>query len=387
MKFQFGYVILLFALFIVPRFLQRYRIPNAVTCFVIGILCGPAFHLVQEDSTIKLLSIFGISSLFLFAGLEVDLKELKIARGGLFQHTLIALLALVGCTYLFNHFFWFNLRISSLISLALLTPSAGFILNSISVLDMDSNEKFWIKSKAISAELLALTTFFFALQSTSWVRLGASSAALLSMILLVPLLFRAFAVQILPFAPKSEFAFLMMVAVMCAYTTKELGVYYLIGAFIVGLAAQRMRERLPAVSSEKMLDAVELFSSFFIPFYFFYAGMEVPRESISWMGFLYGIVFSIVFLPFRAFIVAAHRRLSLSKDEQSNFRVSLWLLPTLVFTLVISSILREQFAIDNRITFGLIVYAVVNTALAPYIFKFTLPSFDEPKAQDIQIQI
>ena len=61
-------------------------------------------------------------------------------------------------------------------------------------------------------------------------------------------------------APRSEFAFLLMLAVVAAYISKALGVYYLVGAFLVGAAAQSFRERLPALSSESLVHAVEAFA-------------------------------------------------------------------------------------------------------------------------------
>lgn len=70
------------------------------------------------------------------------------------------------------------------------------------------------------------------------------------MVVLLPPVFRAFAIVIAPFAPKTEFTFLVLVALLCALITRELGVYYLVGAFVVGLTAVRLRKELPALSSE-----------------------------------------------------------------------------------------------------------------------------------------
>ena len=112
------------------------------------------------------------------------------------------------------------------------------------------------------------------------------------MIGLLPVLFHLFAARIVPHAPKSEFAFLILVAVVCAFVTRELGVYYLVGALVVGMAAQRFRVHLPAMASENMPHAVESFASLFVPFCFFHAGLlcgartsagsRCSRERCSW---------------------------------------------------------------------------------------------------------
>lgn len=70
-------VALPFALFVVPRILVRSRIPAALTASALGAGSGMGLGLFVEDHTVHLLSTLGITSLFLFAGLEVDLSLLR----------------------------------------------------------------------------------------------------------------------------------------------------------------------------------------------------------------------------------------------------------------------------------------------------------------------
>ncbi|MDP3910459.1 MAG: cation:proton antiporter, partial [Gemmatimonadales bacterium] len=250
---EFDYVVLLFALFVVPRFLQRYGLPTAITNFALGALAGMGLSLFAYDRTVALLSTLGIVSLFLFAGLEVTFSELRREATVLLQHIALGVAALLGVAL---GVFWaldLPWRPAMLVSLALLTPSTGFILDSLASLKLTDQERFWTKSKAVGSELVALGVLFIVLRSTGLRELGTSTLALGAMIVLLPIAFRLFAVRIVPHAPKSEFAFLLMVAVVCAFVTRRLGVYYLVGAFVVGVTAQRFRERLPAMASEQML--------------------------------------------------------------------------------------------------------------------------------------
>ena len=73
-------MLLVFGLFFVPRAIQRFRIPSAVTCVGIGAALSIGFHHFHGDHTIKLLATLGIVSMFLFAGLEVDFAELRQGR-------------------------------------------------------------------------------------------------------------------------------------------------------------------------------------------------------------------------------------------------------------------------------------------------------------------
>jgi hypothetical protein len=106
--------------------------------------------------------------------------------------------------------------------------------------------------QAISAEFLALGVMFVVLQSTSVRHMALSTLALIGLLAVLPPLFRWFAVRVAPFAPKSEFAFLLMVAMVCASATRALGVYYLVGPSWWG-SRRASSHAASAASSERVL--------------------------------------------------------------------------------------------------------------------------------------
>lgn len=377
-----GFIVLLFVLFVIPKALQRYRIPAAVTSLVLGTL---AVNLgwVQESLALQLLSTFGIVALFLFAGLEIDGEELMQGARTLVQHVLLWSV-LVGATVLIaTRAFDMAVRPAALVALALMTPSTGFILSSLASFGLRADEQFSVKSKAVGAELVALAILFFVLQTESLERFAIAGAALAGIVVVIPLAFRAFAANVAPYAPRSEFAFLLMVAVLCAWATRRLGVYYLVGAFIVGVAAQRFRERLPAMSSEKMIDALEAFGSVFIPFYFFYAGMHIRGDQLSLRAIGIGLALLAVCVPLRVGVTVVHRKLRLRESLSDARRIGVSLVPTLVFTLVLVQILREQFAVNEALLGGLVLYSVLNTMLPPLVLRSATPSFEELEASPL----
>lgn len=377
-----AYVALLFALFVLPKALQRYRIPAAITSLLMGVLAR-ALGLFEHDATVQLLSTFGIVSLFLFAGLEIEGAELRRGARTLMQHGLIWLVLVVLAALGSSQLFQLDTRTSTLVALALVTPSTGFILSSLAGFGLDRSERFAVKTKAVAAELLALAALFVVLQSTSWERLGLATAAMMAIVLFIPLAFRVFAAVVAPYAPRSEFAFLLMVAVVCAYATLRLGVYYLVGAFLVGVAAQRFRSRLPAMSSEKMVDALEAFGSVFIPFYFFAAGGHVNAQQLTLPSFGIAALFLLIAVPARIFATAGHRRLLLRERWREARRVGIALTPTLVFTLVIAGILREQFGAPEYLVGALVIYTVVNTMLPAFFLKTAPPEFEHVVARPV----
>lgn len=379
---EIGYVAVLFALFVIPRALQRFGLPAAITSLALGAGAGLGLGLYQEDTTIHLLAALGISALFLFAGLDVDTRELRANAAVLGQHLLVRAALLAGVAWAIVSFLGFEPRMATMLALALLTPSTGFILDSIGQLGLSDPEKRWVKSKAIATELLALLVMFGTLQSTTLERLGVSLLVLAAMIALLPLLFRTFTVFVVPFAPRSEFAFLLMMAVVCAFVTRALGVYYLVGAFVVGMAAQRFRERLPAIASEQMIHAVEMFASFFVPFYFLGAGLQLRRGDLNLGSLAYGAAFLAVIVPLRAATVVLHRWLALREGPRTGVRVAVAMLPTLVFGLVIAEILRDRFAAPREVFGGVILYTIATTLLPSLFFRRLLPDYQEPRAPE-----
>jgi len=375
---EIAYVALLFGLFVVPRILQRWGVPTAITAFLLGAGASLGFGLFHGDDTIALLSTLGIVSLFLFAGLEVNFPDLRRGAPVLIQHIVIRVVLVGSVAWALVRFLSFEWRPSILVSLALLTPSTGFILDSLDSLARNESDRFWIRSKAIAVEMVALAAMFFTLKSESVESLGLSTLVLLTMILVLPLMFRAFARVVLPYAPKSDFAFLVIVAAACALVTRNLGVYYLVGAFIVGVVAQNFRAHMPSMQSDNMLHAVESLASLLVPFYFFHAGIELKQEDFSMQALLAGLGMVAAAVPIRLLTVALHRRLALKEPLGAAMQVAVPMLPTLVFTLVIAGILRDEYDIPSWLFGGLIVYAFVTTIMPAVFTRRAPPDFTLP---------
>jgi Kef-type K+ transport system membrane component KefB len=372
-----AYLALLFTLFVAPRFLQRFGIPSALTALGFGAAAGMGLGIPHGDEVVHLFATLGVVALFLFAGLDVEVGELRREARVLVEHVVVRALLLAPLALGVAALFDIDRRAAFLVTLALITPSTGFILDSIDGWGLSERERFWVRSTAIATELVALAVLFIVLQSTSLQRMGWSALAIVGMILVLPAIFRWFAKVVVPHAPKSEFGFLVMIATACALVTRSLGVYYLVGAFIVGMSAQRFRQSLPALSSERMLSAVEAFASLFVPFYFFHAGLELTTADFQLTALLTGLGFLVVIVPIRLLLVGGHRGLRLREALAQSLRVGVPLLPTTVFTLVLVEILRERFVVPPFLIGGLIVYMLVNTLAPSLILRKPTPAFED----------
>jgi Kef-type K+ transport system membrane component KefB len=369
----FIYLAVVFGLLVIPRALQRFRLPAQLTCFAFGIIVAGFSKPLVNDTVISYLSTLGIASLFLFAGLEVDLAELRRQLRSLAAHFAMRGLVLVMCACIAAKYLHLGWQVDWMIALALLTPSTGFILDMLPHSGLDHAEQSEVALHAVAGEVTAVFLFLVFSQAGSIKTLVISGGAIALLIAFMPLVFLALGRYVVPYAPGSEFSLLLMVGLICAIITEMLGVYYLVGAFVAGLVARSLSKRLTTLASPTNLEAIQLFASFFIPFYFFHNGLGVPAAALVRGSLVYGFALAALVIPLRLTVVWLQSRFIQHRGHRGSFRVAVALTPTLIFTLVIAEILRENFSISPALYGGLLVYA----AIASILPALVLPSFAE----------
>ena len=376
------YLAVVFGLLVVPRALQRFRLPAQLTCFAFGIIVAGFYKALISDVVISYLSTLGIASLFLLAGLEVDITELRRQASSLIAHFAMRGVVLVAFAYIAGVVLHLGWQIDCMIALALLTPSTGFILDMLPHSGLNHTEQSEVALHAVTGEITAVFLFLVLSQASSVKTLLISGGAIFLLIALMPFVYIALARFVVPYAPGSEFSLLLMVGLICAVITKDLGVYYLVGAFVAGLVARFLSKRLTTLASAENLEAIRLFASFFIPFYFFHSGLGVPTAALVTASLTYGFVLAAIVIPVRLGVIWLQSRLMRHRGTRGSFRVAIALSPTLIFTLVIAEILRDNFAIKPALYGGLLVYAAVASILP----ALTLPTFAETSEIPLPIE-
>lgn len=368
MSTELLYVALIFGLFVVPKIFERFLIPSAITAFLMGML----FHhykLVESDAGINLLGMLGITSLFLFAGLEVEFENLKENAKMLIFQVLGNVVLLILSVLFANHFLDLNLRQAIIFSLAILTPSSGFIINFLNSNIIDNHQKDWIKTVAIGVELIALIILFFVLKSESVLSLSISLVQLILLIFALPVIFRIFARLILPFAQGTEAAFFLMLATIFGYLTKKLGIYYLFGSFIVGISINRFKGMFPAMQIDELLKSLRLFSSFFIPFYFFSSGQKVDPNLFSFSALSLALGLFVIIMISKAIFGFLMRYMIVKNGVKDALMVSLGGMPTLIFGLVLANILKSEFNLADNIYAALLLNTILLSIVPTFIMK------------------
>ncbi len=247
---------------------------------------------------------------------------------------------------------------------------------------LDHVEQSEVALHAVAGEVTAVFLFLVISQAGSVKTLLISGGAIALLIAFMPLLFLALGRYVVPYAPGSEFSLLLMVGLICAVITEILGVYYLVGAFVAGLVARSLSKRMTTLASEQNLEAIRLFASFFIPFYFFHNGLGVPSAALVASLCCMVLRLPACIIPVRLGVVWLQSRLMQHRGHRGSLRVSIALTPTLIFTLVIAEMLRENFAISPPLYGGLLVYA----AIASILPSLALPALAETLVDPIAVE-
>jgi Kef-type K+ transport system membrane component KefB len=362
------FLILVGLLFFAPKVLSRLAIPSPVTEVVLGAILGPlVLRVAGSNELLDALAGIGISALFLFAGLEVEAGELVSRKGPLLQHLAIQLLlfALAAGVALAAGL---PPAVSVLTAVGVMSPSAGFILPALEAFDLPREAASWIQQKAIATELLAIAAVLVFANTGSRRDLLFGLGGIALLLAALPLVFALFHLLILPTAPRTELSFVTVLALGAAYLTHQLGVHQLVGAFVVGLAARRYldwcsRRAVQVAPIRSALVSLRFFSAFFVPFFFFRVGVQLPEEAIGSAALLLAVILVAGAVPLRVAAVMFHRRWALRESWREARNAGLFLGPTMVFSLAVAEILRDRFSAPGWLWAGLVVYGAATTFL------------------------
>jgi Kef-type K+ transport system membrane component KefB len=355
-------------LFLLPKVLVRLGFPSPVTEMALGVICGPlVLDVLRPDELIATLAALGISALFLFAGMEVSLRAFVDRRRTIFVHTAIqVLLYAAAAAAAFQ--LWPEIAVAVLIAAAVMSSSAAFIIPALDMLRLPEDLKTWIKQKAITNELLAILAVLCFSNTSSPRAALMSIAAITAMVALVPLAFVVFHRTILKWAPRTEFSFVMILALFAAYVSHHVGVHYLVGAFVVGVVARRYlrwgeQHGMAMASVHSALDSFRFFSAFLMPFFFFQAGLHLPAGAFAATALLFAGAAFLTAVPLRVGVVMLHRRWQLREPWHHSWNVGLLVAPTTVFSVAMAEILRARFHVSESIVGGLILYGAATSFL------------------------
>ncbi len=272
-------LVLLIILF-TPIVLKKLNVPSIVGLIISGVIIGPfGIHLLDKNAGIELFSTIGLLYIMFIAGLDLDLAQFKSYRYkslifGFFTFIFPFSIGFPICYYLFE----FDLNSSVLISSMFSTHT----LVSYPIVSKLRITKDQAVAITIGGTILTDTTVLIILaivlnnhngflNETFWLRMSVSIAIFLGiMFFIIPRIARWF-FQKLESEKHSHYIFVLSVIFFSAFLSQVSGLEPIIGAFIAGLALNKL---IPASSA--LMNRIEFMgNSLFIPFFLISVGMIV----------------------------------------------------------------------------------------------------------------
>lgn len=275
--------IVLFIILLAPILLSKLRIPGIVGLILAGVVLGPnGFHVLERNSAMVLFGTVGLLYIMFLAGLELDLDEFKKNKYkslvfGILTFIIPLGIGIPACYY----FLGFN-EITSILIASMFATHTLVAYPIASRLGISKSEPVAITVGGTiitdTAVLLILTVITGSTQGSLnnefWIRLGIS-LLIFSIIVFVifPMLARWF-FRNLEGEKASQYIFVLALVFLAAFLAQLAGVEPIIGAFMAGLALNRL---IPHTSS--LMSRIEFVgNAIFIPFFLISVGMLVDLK-------------------------------------------------------------------------------------------------------------
>ncbi|MES2133240.1 MAG: cation:proton antiporter [Bacteroidota bacterium] len=269
-------LIILFA----PLFLKRLRIPGIIGLIIAGVIIGPnTLHIIEKSTSFELFSKTGLLYIMFLAGLEIDMQEYKQNRSksivfGAFTFFIPITIGYVVCIYIFHFTMWPALLLASMFSTHTLlsypiVSNMGIVKNRAVQVSFGGTI---ITDSAVLILLGVITNMVGGeINSMFWVRLVLSLGLLgFAVLYLLPKVSRWFFRNI-EGQGSSQYIYVLAMVFISGFFSELAGVEPIIGAFLAGLALNRV---IPH-SSVLMNRIIFIGNTLFIPFFLISAGMLV----------------------------------------------------------------------------------------------------------------
>jgi Kef-type K+ transport system membrane component KefB len=280
------FCVVLFIILLAPLILRQFKVPGVIGLIISGVIVGPhALNLLEKNSAVDLFSTIGLLYIMFIAGLELDMDEFRKHRNkslwfGLFTFAIPLAIGYPACRYLLGFsegasfltaimFSTHTLVAYPIVSKfgigrqqAVAVAVGGTILTDTAVL--------LVFAVLMGAETGGLTQEF-------WIRLSTSMAIfLLFMFAVLPRIARWFFSR-LESEKTSHYIFVLAAVFFAAFLAQVAGVEPIIGAFVAGLALNRL---IPA--SSVLMNRLEFVgNALFIPFFLISVGMVVDVRVLT----------------------------------------------------------------------------------------------------------
>jgi Kef-type K+ transport system membrane component KefB len=269
-------LIILFA----PLILKRFQIPGIIGLIIAGVIIGPhTLHIIEKSDSFELFSKTGLLYIMFLAGLEIDMQEYKQNRSrslvfGALTFFIPISIGFWVCSNVFGFSLWPSILLASMFSTHTLlsypiVSNMGIVKNNAVQVSFGGTI---ITDSAVLILLGIITNVVGGeINTVFWIRLFLSLGILFfTVIYLLPIISRWFFRNIEGQA-SSQYIYVLAVVFISSFFSELAGVEPIIGAFLAGLALNRV---IPH-NSILMNRVIFIGNTIFIPFFLISAGMLV----------------------------------------------------------------------------------------------------------------
>jgi Kef-type K+ transport system membrane component KefB len=274
------FTLVLLIIFFVPLVLKRYNIPGIIGLIIAGVIIGPnGLHVLERDASIVLFGTVGLLYIMFMAGLEIDLNDFRKSKyKSLLFGTITFLIPMTLGTMLGYYLLDFTLP-SSLLLASMFASHTLLSYPIVSKLGISRIEPVVISVGGTiitdTAALLVLAVIAGSakgeINQQFWIQLSISLAIFSFIVLYVfPRIARWFFKSV-EGEGTSQYIFVLAILFASAFLAELAGIEPIIGAFLAGLAMNRL---IP--HSSPLMNRIEFVgNAIFIPFFLIGVGMLV----------------------------------------------------------------------------------------------------------------
>ncbi|MCZ2140070.1 MAG: cation:proton antiporter [Bacteroidia bacterium] len=277
--------LILFIILLSPILLRKLNIPGIIGLIIAGVIIGPhGLYVLEKNSAVDLFSTIGLLYIMFIAGLELDLNEFKANRNksllfGFFTFIIPLSIGFPVCHYLLGYNF--N---TSLLTASMFATHTLVAYPIVSKFGVSKNQAVAITVGGTiltdTAVLIILAVIIGSSQGSLnqdfWIRLGVSLAIFSAIMFIVIPRFAKWFFQKLESEKHSHYIFVLSIVFFAAFLAEVAGVEAIIGAFVAGLALNKL---IP--HSSALMNRIEFIgNSLFIPFFLISVGMIVDISVI-----------------------------------------------------------------------------------------------------------
>lgn len=277
--------LILFIILLSPILLKKLNIPGIIGLIISGVVIGPfGFNIIEKNIGVDLFATIGLLYIMFIAGLELDMNQFKSHRNksllfGLFTFFFPLAIGFPVCYYLLGY--GFN---ASILTASMFATHTLVAYPIVSKLGVSKNQAVAV---TVGGTILTDTAVLIILavimgnnngnlNQEFWIRLGVSLTVFSAiMFLLIPRIAKWF-FRKLESEKHSHYIFVLAVVFFAAFLAEAAGVEPIIGAFVAGLALNKL---IP--HSSALMNRIEFIgNSLFIPFFLISVGMLVDISVI-----------------------------------------------------------------------------------------------------------